>query len=96
VHQAEGIAVVHNRLGMHARACANFVKSASKFTSEIKVGCVGGEEEVDGKSILGMMMLAATPGTKILIKARGEDAHQAVETLVRLVEDGCGEEEDEV
>jgi phosphocarrier protein len=80
---------------MHARACSNFVKSASKFKSEIKVRCLEGDPEVNGKSILGMMMLAATPGTKILITADGEDAHMAIDTLVRLVEDGFGEEKED-
>lgn len=87
------VVVVRNKLGMHARACASFVKSASGFSSEIRVRSLKGDTEVNGKSILGMMMLAVTPGTEIIIKADGADAQEALDTLIRLVEDGFGEDE---
>lgn len=81
---------VANVYGLHARPAAEFVKLANKFESEITVSKDG--LEVNGKSIMGVMMLAAEKGSRIEIRARGEDAEQAVEALVRLVADGFGEE----
>lgn len=82
--------VVRNRLGLHARPAMTFVDEASKFTSDVKVG--NGKQSVDGKSIMHMMMLAATQGTELEIKAEGEDAEQAVEELAALVESGFDED----
>ena len=81
---------VANVYGLHARPAAEFVKLASKFESEILVSKDG--LEVNGKSIMGVMMLAAEKGSTIQIRARGTDAREAVEALVRLVADGFGEE----
>lgn len=74
---------IRNRLGLHARAAAKFVQTASRFQSEIKIRKNG--EEVDGKSILGLLLLAASQGTRITIAVYGEDeaaAFAAVEDLI--------------
>ncbi len=81
---------VGNIYGLHARPAAEFVKLANTFKSEIWVSKDG--LEVNGKSIMGVMMLAAERGSTIEIRAKGDDAEQAVEALVRLVAVGFGEE----
>ncbi len=81
---------VGNVYGLHARPAAEFVKLANTFKSEIWVSKDG--LEVNGKSIMGVMMLAAERGSTIEIRAKGDDAEQAVEALVRLVAVGFGEE----
>ncbi|MFH1336555.1 MAG: HPr family phosphocarrier protein [Candidatus Zixiibacteriota bacterium] len=81
---------VINKLGLHARPSSTLAQTASKFKSEIKLQ--KGEVEVNAKSILGVMMLAAEVGSEILLKADGEDEEQAVETLVKLFEEKFGEE----
>jgi len=81
---------IANRLGLHARAAAKFVKLASQFAAEIVV-CNRGVE-VSGRSIMGLMMLAASPGTMIEIRASGMDAEAAVAALVMLVEGRFDEE----
>jgi phosphocarrier protein len=86
---AESVTVA-NVYGLHARPAAEFVKLAGTFESEIMVSKDG--LEVNGKSIMGVMMLAAEKGSTIQIRARGTDAREAVEALVRLVTDGFGEE----
>lgn len=79
-----------NKLGLHARASALFVKTASQFKSEIKVSRDG--IEVNGKSIMGIMMLAAAKGTEILLKVSGEDESDAFQKLGELIQNGFGEE----
>ncbi len=79
-----------NKLGIHARPATSFVQIAEKFKSNIIVEKDG--FEVNGKSILGMMMLVAPKGTKIKIKVDGPDEEEALNALVKLVEDGFGEE----
>jgi len=79
-----------NKLGLHARASALFVKTASQFDSDIKV--VRDGVEVNGKSIMGIMMLAAAKGTQILLKVAGDDENQAFQKLGELIENGFGEE----
>jgi len=91
--QVERTVTVSNRQGLHARPAAEFVKLASTFESEIFVE--KDELEVNGKSIMGVMMLAAEPGTTLAIRAEGEDSGQAVDALVGLVEDGFGEDGEE-
>lgn len=91
--QVERTATVSNRQGLHARPAAEFVKLASTFESEIFVE--KDELEVNGKSIMGVMMLAAEPGTTLTVRADGEDSDEAVEALVELVEDGFGKEDGE-
>ena len=72
-----------NRLGMHARPAAMFVRIASRFRSEIWVK--KGEEEINGKSIMGLMMLAAGQGSKLKIRCEGPDADKALEELEELI-----------
>jgi phosphocarrier protein HPr len=79
-----------NRKGLHARASAKFVKCAETFDAEVKVTRDG--QSVGGTSIMGLMMLAAGPGTCILIESEGAEAQQALAALVALVEDGFGED----
>jgi phosphocarrier protein len=80
---------VTNKHGLHARPAAEFVKTAARFKSDIFVG--KDDLEVNGKSIMGMMMLAAECGSDIIIRANGEDAETAITELVALVERGFGE-----
>lgn len=74
---------VGNKLGIHARPAAQFVKTASKFSCDIRVEKDG--EEVDGKSIMGLMMLAAGHGSVLQISAEGDDAEQALDALADLI-----------
>jgi len=79
-----------NKLGLHARASALFVKTASKFQSEVKLARES--VEVNGKSIMGIMMLAASKGTKIRLTVEGPDETEAMQTIGALIIDGFGEE----
>ena len=79
-----------NKLGLHARASALFVKTASRFRSDIKMEREG--IEVNGKSIMGIMMLAAAKGTRIKITIEGEDEAEALAALGELITNGFGEE----
>ncbi|MEI6633431.1 MAG: HPr family phosphocarrier protein [Chlamydiota bacterium] len=81
---------ITNSLGLHARPAAMFVQLASKFLSEITVE--RGSERVNGKSIMGIMMLAAGKGLKITITAEGADAADAVSALEELVNSKFGED----
>ena len=74
---------IQNKLGIHARPAAQFVKTASRFTSEVRVEKDG--EEVDGKSIMGLMMLAAGHGSIISVAAEGTDADAALDALADLI-----------
>jgi len=78
-------ATIVNSRGLHARAAAKFVKLAETFAAEVMVSNRG--EEVSGRSIMGLMMLAAGPGTTIEIRSRGGDADAALAALVQLVVD---------
>ena len=82
--------VVQNKLGLHARPASMFVKLATRFECEIFVEKEG--EEVNGKSIMGLMMLAAASGTTLTIRAEGGDAGQAVDELEQLVQRNFEEE----
>jgi len=88
--RAERTVKIKNRLGLHARPAMVFVDEASKVKSDVTVH--GNGQAVDGKSIMQMMMLAATQGVELKITAEGEDAEQAVDALSRLIESGFGEE----
>ena len=79
-----------NKLGLHARAAAKLVTLASKFAADVRVRKDG--REVSGKSIMGVMMLAAAKGSHIILVAEGEDAQQALDELAALVADRFGEE----
>ena len=80
---------IRNRLGLHARAAARFVHAASRFHSRIQVTRDG--RSMDGKSILGILLLAASQGTQLEISAEGDDEEQAAAALAALVEGGFGE-----
>jgi len=80
---------VVNALGLHARAAARFVKVASRFRSQIRV--TRGQHTMDGKSILGLLLLAAARGSELTIAADGPDEADAVEALGALVERGFEE-----
>jgi phosphocarrier protein len=82
--------VVSNELGLHARAAARFVHLATQFTSQIRIGRNG--RMMDGKSIMGILLLAAARGTVLTITAAGPDEGPAVDALAGLVESGFGEE----
>lgn len=82
-----------NRAGFHARPAAMFVSLASRYDCEVTVEKDG--MEVNGKSILNVMMLAAEQGSRITIRARGSDACNAVDSLADLVESGFDEDEEE-
>lgn len=80
-----------NRLGLHARAAASFVKTASSYDSEIFL--VNGEQSVNGKSIMGIMMLAASRGTELTLEADGPDESAAIKALGLLISNRFGEDE---
>ena len=80
-----------NKLGLHARAAAKFVTLASGFASQITLK--RGEREVNGKSIMGVMMLAAGRGAVVEICAEGDDAGEAIDKLTTLIEDRFDESE---
>ena len=81
---------VVNQLGLHARAAAKFVHLATRFESQIRVA--RDTKVMDGKSIMGILLLAAARGTMITVAATGPDEQAAVDALVQLVESGFGEE----
>lgn len=81
---------IENKLGLHARAAAQFVQAANKFSADIFVEKDG--QEVNGKSIMGVMMLAAACGSKVVVKAKGADAKEAMRALQTLIEKRFGEE----
>ena len=80
--------VVASELGFHARPAGEFVRVASRFASEVQVS--RGGEWVSGQSVLSLLSLAAGPGTKLLVRAVGPDAEQAVSTLGELIERAHG------
>ena len=80
-----------NVLGLHARAAARFVRTATQYSSDVKVTKDG--TTTDGKSILGILFLAASVGTEITISATGTDENEAVDALVELVAGGLGEKD---
>jgi len=79
-----------NKLGLHARASALLVKTAIRFSSDIKI--IREDVEVNGKSIMGIMMLAAAKGSVISLKIRGDDEAEAMSTLGELIKNGFGED----
>jgi len=81
---------IRNRLGLHARAAARFVHSANRFKARVTL--TRGSKSMDGKSILGILLLAASHGTQLTVSAEGEDEKEAVAALAELVEGGFGED----
>ncbi len=86
----EKTVTIRNRLGLHARACSVFVKEAAKYASHVSITRDG--LEVNGKSILGVMMLAAEMGARITLRAAGKDEVEALGALIRVVNNKFGEE----
>ena len=82
--------IIKNNLGLHARAASQFVQIANNFDSEIFV--TKNEQEVNGKSIMGILILAAARGTQITVRATGSDADGAVAALGELIDQGFGED----
>jgi phosphocarrier protein len=87
-HQTE--VTIVNKYGLHARPAAEFVKLANRYRAEVWIG--KDDVEVSGKSIMGVMMLAAECGSSVRIRAAGDDAREAVDALVALVNGRFGEE----
>jgi len=85
----EKIVTIKNKLGLHARPAALFVQTAAKFSSQIKI--VKDGQEVDGKSIMGLMTLAAAFNTQLKLLANGSDENEAINELVGIFESGFGE-----
>ena len=80
----ERVIEIKNKLGLHARAAAKLVHTAARFKSDIKIR--KGDEEVDGKSILGILLLAAGRGTSITVKADGADERDALDAVENLID----------
>ncbi len=80
---------IRNKLGLHARAAAQLVQTANRFKADVTV--TKDDMEVNGKSIMGILMLAAAKGTSITLVTQGEDAQQAMDSLGMLIDDGFGE-----
>lgn len=83
--------VIRNKLGLHARPAALFVQTANRFLSDIEVR--KGRQKVNGKSIMGIMTLAAGQGTAIVVRAIGSDAKQAIAAFTKLIETNFGEDQ---
>jgi phosphocarrier protein len=83
--------LISNKLGLHARASAKLTKLASEFSSEVWLS--KGARRVNAKSIMGVMMLAAGQGARVVLEAEGADAGQALERIAQLVDDKFGEGE---
>jgi phosphocarrier protein HPr len=81
--------VIRNKKGLHARASAKFVQTVEKFDADVRV--TRGHETVGGTSIMGLMMLAAAPGTSIKVEATGREAPEVIEALARLIDSRFGE-----
>jgi phosphocarrier protein len=79
-----------NRLGLHARAAAQLVQTANQFSSEINL--VKDDIEVNGKSIMGILLLAAPQGTELAVIVEGDDEQQAMDVIAKLIEAGFGED----
>ena len=82
--------IIKNRLGLHARAAAKLVQTANQFSSEVTL--FKEDLEVNGKSIMGILLLAAPKGTEISVSAGGSDEELAMTALADLIEDGFGED----
>ena len=88
---AERFVYIRNKLGLHARASARLVSTASQFSSEIQL--IKDNIEVNAKSIMGIMMLAASKGTELLLRAEGSDADSALNAIEELINNRFGEGE---
>lgn len=88
--RAEKAVLIQNERGLHARAAAQFVQLAAKFACEVSLSKEG--NTVNGKSVMGVLMLVAPKGTTVTIKATGERAAEAVAALAKMVDDKFGED----
>jgi phosphocarrier protein HPr len=86
---AEQTVMIQNELGLHARAATKLVQLASKYPCDVTLSKDG--HEVNGKSIMGVLMLVASKGTKVTIKAKGDRAGEVVAAIVQLINDKFGE-----
>ncbi len=87
----ERVIEIKNKLGLHARAAAKLVHTAARFKADIKVR--KGDEEVDGKSILGILLLAAGRGSTVTVRADGADERDALDAVEKLIDDKFDEVE---
>ena len=83
---------IESELGLHARAAAKLVKLASRFESDVKLSRLNSQQEVDAKSIFGILLLAASQGTELQVTTNGSDEKEAMEAVVELVKSRFGEE----
>lgn len=83
---------ITNRLGLHARAAARLVRRAGQFTSDVELVSEDTGETADGKSILSVLLLAASRGTRLTLRTTGEDEERAADEIVELIEQKFGEE----
>lgn len=86
----EIIVTVPNKLGIHARPAALIVRAAVEYESDVWIS--NGEERVNAKSIMGVMTLAASGGTSVVVSANGEDSGEAAEAVAEVIRSGFGEE----
>jgi phosphocarrier protein len=86
---ASGTYEIINALGLHARAAAQLVKAANKYQSEVYLTCDG--QKVNGKSIMGVLMLAAAKGMVVLVECQGDDAEACLAEIAKLIADKFGE-----
>ena len=84
--------LVSNKLGLHARAAAKLVRLASRFSSEVTISRENANQQIDSKSILGILMLAASEGTRLIFSIEGGDEVEAGDAIRRLFENKFGEE----
>lgn len=86
---AEGTFDIVNQLGLHARAAAQLVKVANRYPCEVQLECEG--QQVNGKSIMGVLMLAAAIGMKVTVRCKGDKAPECLEEIRKLIADKFGE-----
>ena len=84
--------LVVNKLGLHARAAAKLVRLASRFSSDVYISREDASQQIDSKSILGILMLAAKKGTRLIFSIEGKDEAEAADSIRRLFENKFGEE----
>jgi phosphocarrier protein HPr len=87
----ENEVLIRNKLGLHARAAVKFVNLANRYGASVKI--IKDNTEIDGKSILGILTLAATQGTSVRLRVTGKDEEEAMTALLALVKDKFGEKE---
>ena len=85
--------IINNRAGLHARAAAKLVETTTSFDSSVEIS--NGEKTVDGKSILSVMLLAASPGSELKLLVDGNDENEAIHAIMQLVEKNFGEDKEE-